>query len=193
MAILDRLTLFTGTASGASGGITSGSYTDAPTTGTQVASNVIDIGISGLPASASGGGARDLGIGDDPALKLLAVVTGYTSGGTNIQVQLQGAPDNGSGSPGSYTTMWTGPLVTATQINTAASLSTPGQTYLANVDFPRPVPGQAMPRFFQLNFISTGTFVGLTVEAAVVLDRFDQIVGTSGALSGMPAGINIAN
>ena len=43
---------------------------DLPTTGTQSSTNVIDLGItSGLPASAvNGGGARDIGIGDDPAL-----------------------------------------------------------------------------------------------------------------------------
>ena len=192
--IIDGNLLFTGTSKGASGGITSGSYTDAPTTGTQTASNIVDIGMSGLPTSASGGGARDLGIGDNPSLKLLVVVTGYTSGGTNIYVTLSGAVDNGSGAPsGTYTTMYTGPTVTAAQISTPLALGSPGQCYLANVDIPRPVPGQALPRFYQLQFISTGTFVGLTVEAAIVIDRVDQPVGTGGAMSGMPAGIYIAN
>ena len=191
--IIDRLFLFTGTASQATGGIQSGLYTDAPTTGTQAASNIIDIGLSGLPISSAGGGARDLGIGDNPSLKLMAQATAYTSGGTSIQLQLQGAPDNGSGAPGAYTTMWTGPVVTAAQISGPLALSVPGSVYLANVDLPRPIPGQAYPRYFQLNFISVGTFVGLLVEAAVVMDRLDQVTGTGGALSGMPAGINIAN
>ena len=191
--IIDRLFLFTGTASGATGGIQSGTYTDAPTTGTQAASNIIDIGLSGLPTSANAGGARDLGIGDDPALKFMCQATAYTSGGTSIQLQLQGAPDNGSGAPGSYTTMWTGPVVAVANISGPLALSSPGSVYLANIDFPRPVPGQPYPRYFQLNFISVGTFVGLLVEAAIVLDRFDQVIGTTGATSGYPAGINIAN
>jgi hypothetical protein len=73
------------------------------------------------------------------------------------------------------------------------ALSSAGSVYLANIDLPRPIPGQAYPRYFQLNFISVGTFVGLLVEAAVVIDRLDQVTGTTGALSGMPAGIYIAN
>jgi hypothetical protein len=183
--ILDRLLTFTGTSSGASAGITSGPQTDAPTTGTQAASNVIDIGLAGLPASASGGGARDLGIGDDPALKLLAVVTTAFTSGTSVQLQLQGAPDNGSGAAGSYTTMWTGPVITEANLTVGAQL--------ANIDLPRPVPGQALPRFFQLNFISVGTHATSGVEATFVLDRFDQITSATGFASGYPAGINIAN
>ena len=41
--ILDNLLTFTGTSNGATGGITSGAQTDAPTTGTQAASNIIDL------------------------------------------------------------------------------------------------------------------------------------------------------
>lgn len=183
--ILDNYLMFTGTSNGASGGITSTANTDAPTSGTQAASNIVDIGLVGIPSSANGGGARDLGIGDDPALKLLARVTTAFTGGTSLQLQLQGAPDNGSGVPGAYTTMWTsGAVVEATLV---AGMD------LANIDIPRPAPGQALPRFFKLNFISAGTHSTGAVEATIVLDRDDQIVGTGGALSGYPAGINIAN
>ena len=151
--ILDGNLMFTGTSKGATGGIQSGAQTDAPTTGTQNASNILDLGLAGLPTSASGGGARDIGIGDNPMLKLFAQATAYTSGGTNIYVQLQGAPDNGSGSPGSFTTMWTGPTVTATQIAADITSTFTNQTYLANIDVPRPPPGVGMPRFLQLVFV----------------------------------------
>src|SRR5690348_7230086 len=110
--ILDGLLTFTGTFWGATGGIQSGQFTDAPTTGTQDASNIIDLGIAlGIPTSANGGGARDMGIGDYPAMKLSAIVTTALTGGTSIQCELQGAPDNGSGAPGSWTVMWAGPVV----------------------------------------------------------------------------------
>ena len=99
--ILDNLLTFTGTSNGATGGITAGAQTDLPTTGTQAASNILDLGGPALPGSANGGGARDLGIGDNPALKLSALVTTAITGGTSLQLQLQGAPDNGSGAPGS--------------------------------------------------------------------------------------------
>jgi hypothetical protein len=184
--ILDGFLQFCGTSNGATGGITSGANTDSPTTGTQVASNIIDLGVtSGVPSSANGGGARDLGIGDDPMLKLLVQVTTALTGGTDITVNLAGAPDNGSGAPGSYTTMWTGPTVV--EANLIAG------TYLANVDVPRTIPGQVLPRYLRLSFVSTGTHSAGAVQGTVVLDRFDQIVGTTGALSGYAAGVTVAN
>ena len=183
--ILDNLLTFTGTSNGATGGITAGAQTDLPTTGTQAASNIIDLGLSGLPTSANGGGARDIGVGDDPAMKLSALVTTAITGGTSLQLQLQGAPDNGSGAPGSYTTMWTSAVIAEASLVAGAQL--------ANIDVPRVVFGQAIPRYLKLNFISVGTHSAGAIEAQIVLDRDDQIMGTGGAYSGYPAGITVAN
>lgn len=185
--ILDALLTFTGTFAGATGGIQSGQFTDLPTTGTQAASNIIDLGLAGLPTSANGGGARDIGIGDNRAMKLSAIAVGTFAGGTSLQLQLQGAPDNGSGAPGAFTTMWTGPAVLLANLVNGAQL--------ANVDVPRVIPGQPLPRYLQLNFISTGTFTGGAglVEAQIVLDLDQQIIGATGLESGYPAGITVAN
>lgn len=186
--ILDGLLQFCGTANGATGGITSGANTDAPTTGTQSASNIIDLGISGgLPASISGGGgggARDIGIGND-LLQLLVQVTTAFTGGTSMQVSVQGAPDNGSGSPGSYTEMYLGEAVLEASLVAGA--------YLANVSFPRTIPGQALPRFLRMQFITSGTHTAGEVQGTIVIDRQDQIKGSSGNLSGYPAGVTIPN
>lgn len=183
--ILDNLLTFTGTSNGATGGITAGAQTDLPRTGTQAASNIIDLGLVGIPSYANGGGARDIGVGDDPSLKLSAIVTTAITGGTSLQLQLQGAPDNGSGSPGSYTTMW--------QSAAIAEASLVAGAQLANIDVPRVVFGQALPRFLKLNFISVGTHSAGAIECQIVLDRDDQIMGTGGAYSGYPAGLTVAN
>jgi len=183
--ILDGLLTFTGTSNGATGGITAGAQTDLPTTGTQAASNIIDLGLAGIPSYANGGGARDLGVGDDPSLKLSAIVTTAITGGTSLQLQLQGAPDNGSGAPGSYTTMWTSTAIAEASLVAGAQL--------ANIDVPRVVFGQALPRFLKLNFISVGTHSAGEIECQIVLDRDDQIMGTGGAYSGYPAGLTVAN
>ena len=190
--ILDNALMFTGTSNGATAGITyaGGLNTDRPTTGTQAASNIIDLGVvNGIPATAAGGGgARDIGIGDDPAMKLLVVCTQALAGGTSIQVQLSGAPDAGSNTPGSYTIMWTGPSVLL-----AAAVQ---GAYLANIDVPRTIVGQPPPRYLQLNFISSGTFTWAGtggIEGTIVLDRFDQISSTAGVIGGYPPGIVIAN
>ena len=185
--ILDGLLTFTGTGNGSSGGITASQWTDAPTTGTQDASTILDLGLTGgIPASAvNGGGARDLGIGDKPSLKLSATCTVAFSGGTSLQVELQGAPDAGSNTPGSYTVMWLGPVF--------AEATMVAGCQLANVDLPRVIFEQVLPRYLKLTFISVGTHSLGQVEAQIVIDRDDQIIGTSGARSGYPAGVNVAN
>ena len=184
--ILDNFLMFTGTSNGATGGITSGANTDAPTTGTQTASNIIDLGVtSGIPSSANGGGARSIGVGDNPMLKLLVQVTTAFGGGTSLQVDLSGAPDDGSGGQGSYTVMWLGPAVLEANLVAGARL--------ANVDVPIAIPGQVLPRFLRLRFISSGTHTSGAAEGTIVIDRFDQVGSQSGVLSGYPAGINVAN
>lgn len=187
--IIDGFFLFTGTSNGASGGITSTANTDAPTTGTQDSSNIVDIGIkSGIPASivgGGGGGARDLGIGDKPALKVLAQVTTAFTGGTSLAVQLQGAPDNGSGAPGTYVVLWASNAIPEANLTVGSDIG--------NIFFPQPEPGQPLPRFIKMTFVSVGTHSAGQIEGAVVLDQIQQITSTTGALSGYPAGLNVAN
>ena len=183
--ILDNLLTFTGTSNGATSTIANGAQTDAPTTGTQRSSNIIDLGLAGLPTSANGGGARDIGTGDDPMLKLSAIVTAAFTVGTSLQLLLEGAPDSGSGAPGAYTQMWESAAI--------AEATLVAGMQLANVDVPRPAPGQALPRFLRLSFITVGTHSTGAVEANIVIDRDDQVVGTTGLYSGYQAGINVAN
>lgn len=161
----------------------------AQAVGSYDSTNIIDLGvISGVPSSANGGGARDIGTGDDPSLKLLAQVsTAFTSGGAGtLAVSLLGAADDGTGNPGAYTTMWTGPTVALATLIAGAQL--------ANVDVPRVIAGQALPRFLKLSYTIAGaTMTAGAVSSGIVIDRFDQVVGTTGALSGYPAGITVAN
>ena len=183
--ILDALLLFTG----GSGGVgNNDGTTDSPTTGTQNSSNVVDLGGPSLPASGSSPSVpgRDLGIGDDPALKLMVLVTVAFTGGTSLQVGLQGAPDNGSGSPGTYQTLQLGEVVTeATAIAGAR---------LLDQDVARTGPlNVAPPRFLRLTYVSVGTHGAGKVEGLIVLDRFDQIEHTNAVLSGYPAGVVVAN
>jgi hypothetical protein len=184
--ILDNLLLFTGTSNGATGGITASAYADLPTTGTQAASNIVDLGVVlGIPSYANGGGARDIGVGDDPAMKLSAIVTTAITGGTDLILQLTGCIDDGSGGVGTATTMWTSPTFLEAALVAGAQL--------ANIDVPRVISGQALPRFLKLNFISTGTHSAGAIQCQIVLDRDDQILGTAGVYSGYRAGITVAN
>jgi hypothetical protein len=176
--ILDKLLTFSGGLNNTTANL------DSPTTGTQIASNIIDLGVdSGVPSSANGGGARDIAIGYP--LWLSAFVTTAFLSGTSLQLVLAGAPDNGSGAPGSYTTMWTSPAIVEASLLAGVQL--------ANIRVPTPVPGQALPRFLRLSYVTVGTHTAGAVEAQIVLDRDNQPVGTTGAYSGYPVGITVAN
>ena len=163
--------------------------------GTQASTNVIDFGLGtsanpAIPSNANGGGARDMGIGDDPALKLLVKVsTTFTSGGAGtLSVAIQGAPDNGSGAPGSYTTWWTSPTYALATLVAGARL--------LNMDFPRPPAGVAVPRFVRLLYtVGTATMTAGAVSAYLVLDRDDQMYNSTNnaVLGGYPPGIAISN
>ncbi len=177
--ILDGYLLFTNFAGGGTG---SG---DNPTTGSQVSTNQLDLGITGLPTSGSGGGARDIGIGDDPAMKLLVIVSTAFTAGTSLAVNIQGAPDNGAGAPGTYTVMATGPVVAEAALIVGARL--------LDIDMPRPAPSQALPRFLQLGYVTVGTHTAGAIKGFLVLDRHDLPEQSNAVLGGYPPGITIAN
>jgi hypothetical protein len=166
--MLDGLLQFTGTAGVAS------AMTDSPTTGTQQSTNVLDLL-----------NARDMGIGDDPALELLIQIMTTFASGTSLQVQLQGAPDNGSGSPGTYTTMLdSGAIAEASLVAGRYILA----TTVPRVLLPTPVgvtAAQALPRFLRLQYVTVGTHTAGALSGFIVLDREDQI--------SYPPGIVIAN
>lgn len=155
---------------------------------TQNSSNIIDLHITspGIPILANLQGARDMGIGDDPALKLLVQVSAVFSGGTSMSVSLQGATDNGSGAPNAFTNWYTSPAyATATLVAGAR---------LLDMDMPRPPAGVAVPRFLKLVYTTVGACAG-SVSAYIVLDRMDHMYQSTGnaVMGGYPAGIVVAN
>jgi hypothetical protein len=194
MAILDRLLTFTGN-------VATGTIVDSSFAASGDASNIIDLGLNypGVPANTATtalGGARDIGVGDDPMLKLLIqVVTPFTTSANTLTCSLSGAPGTAGDfatppTPGAFTTMWTSPAVAA------SSLLVPG-VYLANVDVPRQIPGQPMPRFLKVTFTVSGALPGGgSVYAGIVIDRWDQPWGGTAAApfpSGYVPGVVVAN
>ena len=156
-------------------------------TGTYTSTNVLDLGINGLPPSASGGGARDLGIGDDPALKMLVqVATTVAGAGATLQVVLQGAPDNGSGAPGTWASWWASPVYAL------ASLVQGARLY--DMDVPRPPLDQPIPRYLQLNYVVGGASITAgAITSYIVLDRMDQPEQANAVMGGYPPGLTVPN
>jgi hypothetical protein len=187
--ILDGLLTFTG---GTGGVGNSDGRNDVPTTGSQTSSNIIDLGVGlvanpQIPSFAAGGGARDIGIGDDPAMKLLVQCVVGFAGGTSLQINIQGAPDNGSGAPGAFVVYATGPAVVLASLVAGARLF--------DIDMPRPALDFPPPRYLQLGYVSVGTFTGglQRIQGYLVLDRWDLPSNANAVAGGYPAGINVAN
>ena len=185
--ILDSFLQFTGFPT-VGGIVVTGTNYDAPTTGTQNSSNVIDLHMSGIPVLTAGQGARDMGIGDDPALKLLVqVITAFT-GGTSLQIALQGSTDDGTGNPTGFTNWWLSPVYLEATMTAG--------TRLYDMDMPRPPAGVAIPRFLRLGYINgAGTHTTGSIGAWIVLDRADQRYNATANATwgGYPAGITVAN
>lgn len=162
----------------------------AQVVGTYNSANIVDLGGPAIPALANGQGARDMGIGDDPALKLLVqVITAFTSGGAGtLVVGLAGATDNGAGAPAAFSTYWQSGAIALASLKLGARLF--------DMDLPRPPQGVAMPRFLRMFYTVGGaTMTAGQVESLIVLDRDDQIYNATdnSIQGGYPPGIAVIN
>jgi hypothetical protein len=145
--------------------------TDSPTTGTTFSNNTIDLGP----------GLRHIGIGDDPAVKFAVTVVTPFTGGTSLQVAVQGSVDNST-----FVTMASGPVIAEANLTAG--------THLFDIDLPRIVgaqvtgagPSQALPRYLRLSYTSVGTHSQGSLFAGAVLDRTDTGIA-------YPVGISVPN
>jgi hypothetical protein len=159
---------------------------DSPTV-TANSTNILDLHLVGIPVLASGQGARDLGIGDDPAMKLLVLVTTAFTGLTSLQVSLQGSPDNGAGAPLGFVTWYSSPVVALANLIQGARL--------LDMDVPRPPVNQPIPRFLQLAYTIVGTATGGVLKSWIVLDRHDLVYNAAinSIHGGYPPGVVVNN
>lgn len=117
---------------------------------------------------------RDMGIGDDPALKLMIyVTTAYTTtdAGTLV-VKVDGSTDNSTYS-----------IYAESRAYVAADMIAGAKLF--PIDLPHRGPGEALPRYYKLVFTVTNHFTAGALTAAFVLDRNDY--------PAYPAGVTVAN
>jgi hypothetical protein len=140
-------------------------------TTTAASTNVVDLtgaGSGNAPAMIGSFPAVNTAMGYDigsadglalPWLVWLVTTTGTTA--NTLTIALQAAPDNGSFSPGSYTSVYTSPAFTGTSLLAGSVLLVPVPPVPPDVAF-----GLAPPRFYRLNYTCSGA---LTVSAAAYL------------------------
>ncbi len=140
-------------------------------TGTSFSSQVIDLGGPAI------GGAQGRDLGPSANVFLTCALNGVTSGGAaTLQIKLQGAPDNGSGAPGTYTDYLLSPVYTLAELQAVT-----GEQYAFPVVIPPRPPGVAMPRFLQLAYVLAGAALTAgTVFAFLSVGRDDQTAYMSG-------------
>ena len=105
----------------------------------------------------------DFGIGDNRPLLDVVVGTGLVTGNSaTLTVRLQGAVDNGSGSPGTWITFMETGAITAAQA--------PANTRIARMDIEAAFPEGTLPRFLRLQFApqSGAHFTAGTIAFAIV-------------------------
>jgi hypothetical protein len=162
---MDGLLLMDGSVSSA--GVFSGTAVNSGVTftvGSQASANILDV--SQLASSASGYG-RDIGIGDDLELVVMATVN-FTGSSSTLQVQLQYAPDGGSGTPGSWVTQVSSLAYTLTQLTAGSELMRIKMPPMV----PDPATGSALPKFIQMNYVvGSANMTAGAIAAFIVVDR----------------------
>ena len=113
--------------------------------------------------------AADMGMGEGIRPNILvSVAEAFTAAGAaTLQIQVQAAPDNGSGSPGTYTTI----------LETAAI---PKATLTLGANFQLPLPplavGEVLPRFYRLNYVvATGPMTAGKLNSSLLLNAPTQV------------------
>lgn len=151
-------------------------------TSTATSTNVIDLHGSGLIPAAAALPGRDLGGGNvgsgaSPRIIVFITTTFAAAGAATLNIQFQGAPDNGSGAAGSF--------VTYSETGVIAKASLAAGVLAWSVPVPRilPVPNTPalLPRFLQLNYVvATGPFTAGKLSAYIALGDEASTVYQSG-------------
>jgi hypothetical protein len=130
--------------------LSSGAYTSQAASNTQIGN-----------ASVFG---EDIGLGRGKGTPTIVGTVGTAfGGGTSMQVQFRGAPDNSSGTIGGLTFA----VYIATDVIAQALLTANTRVFV--FDWPTRKVAQALPRFVQLNYVVVGPFNAGTLTADVTL------------------------
>lgn len=132
--------------------------------------------IGGYPSTNTNIGV-DIGQGDGMAIPHVVIIvsTAFVSAGAaTLQFVLQAAPDNGSYSPGTWTTLYISRVFTTAQLTAGQMLMFPCP--------PRAIggqPGEAIPRFYKLSYtVASATFSAGAVNAGILLNPPNNLVST---------------
>lgn len=133
--------------------------------------------INGFPATNTSIGV-DYGVGDGMAIPyVVIIITAVTTVTGTLVITLNAAPDNGSYSPGTYTTIFTSAGLTgSTQLYAGAVLYFQLPPTLAAM-------GEALPRFYKLIYTVASGSISLKSNAFITLNP-PSFAGTKAGILG---------
>ena len=131
--------------------------------------------INGFPAANTAIGF-DYGVGDGMAVPYLMVnFKSVGSSSNTVTISLAAAPDNGSYSPGTYTTIYTSPALTENTLVAGSTLLVPvPPTFFELSD--EGTNNEALPRFYRITYTCSSS-VTLTVNAGFIINPNSALIG----------------
>ena len=156
---------------------------------TAASTTVIDVtgaGVGNAPAMIGGYPATntaigiDYGVGDGMAIPyVLVFINSATTVTGTMTVSLQAAPDNGSYSPGTYTTLYT-----SANLNGSTQLAA-GNVLYFQVPPTLAAMGEALPRFYRLNYTVASNTISISVNAQMSLNPPSFASAKTGIIGGL--------
>lgn len=132
--------------------------------------------INGFPATNTSIGV-DYGAGDGltiPYFYMVVTTTGTTS--NTLTVSLKSAPDNGSYSQGTYTTLYTSAAFTGTKLLAGTGLIVPVPQIVNNANPNSSGIAQVLPRFYKVTYTCSSSLT-VSVVAGLVLNPTSALLG----------------
>lgn len=156
-------------------------------TATADSTTIIDItgaGVGNAPAMINGYGAAntaigvDYGVGDGMAAPyVVIIITAVTTVTGSLVITLNAAPDSGTYTQGSYTTIFTSTALTgSTQLYAGAVMYFPVPPVLSAM-------GEALPRFYKLTYTVASGSISLKANSFITLNP-PSFAGTKAGLLG---------
>ena len=146
----------------------------AQVAGTYASTNILDLHMAGIPVLANLQGARDIGIGDDPALILVvqSIAAFTAAGAATMTIALQYSADNVT-------------YYVAAEVPVIPKASMGANTKLVQMPLPHRPPQMAafnlLPRYMKLTYtVATGPMTAGSIYAGILLDAQANIAYAPG-------------
>jgi len=144
----------------------------APATGQAITATAVSTNVLDLLAGRDIGAGNNNGMGQQLHCQ---VITAFDNGATpTLQIAVQAAPDNGSGSPGTYYDLLFSPVLTGAQLIVGARVF---RVAWPDIQLKFPAGDTNPMRFLRLNYtVASGPFTTGSILAYLAAEREERLI-----------------